>query len=441
MKNIIQKLFVIAALLQSVVFGQTILTAEKAIELGLKNNYNIQIARNNAEISENNRGLGRANFMPMLDVSGNYSLSKSEEETNNSFSIGSSETSNSGGQVSLNWTLFDGFRMFVDNNQWRELEKLGKTQARNTIENAVVSILAGYFNLVQQEQLLQVAGTTLEISETRLNKEKIRSELGGASSVDLLNAEVSYNQDRSVVLQRELDVAIARKDLNILLGQNPDSDLEVEQVIDVSPLSLSYNELLELGRERNSALILARQNKIIADNDVKLARADFYPRLSLNAGNTYSDRVTERDAAGESFFPPRIESQNTDQSVALSLSWNLFNGFRRHINMQNAQVDARNRELALRDAENFLDGLVKEKYLLFQQRQQIVNIEEKNVKAAERNLELQSERYQVGSATSLEFRDAQVNLSRAQNTLISARFQARIARLDIERLVGNIDVN
>ncbi len=441
MNRILEKLMLIAALLHSAAIGQSMLTAEKAIELGLKNNYNIQIARNNAEIAENNRGLGLANFMPMLDVSGNYSLSQSEEETNNTFSIGSSETSNAGGQVSLNWALFDGFRMFVDNNQWRELEKLGKTQARNTIENTVVSILAGYFNLVQQEQLLQVARTTLEISETRLNKEKIRSELGGASSVDLLNAEVSYNQDRSLVLQRELDVAIARKDLNILLGQHPDSELEVEQVIDVRPLSSSYDELLERGRECNSALILARQNKLIADNDVQLARADFYPRLSLNAGYSYNDRLTERDAAGESFFPPRIESQNTDQSVALSLSWNLFNGFRRNINIQNATVDARNQELALRDAENFLDGLVKEKYLLFQQRQQIVNIEEKNVKAAERNLELQSERYQVGSATSLEFRDAQVNLARAQNTLISARFQARIARLDIERLIGNIDVN
>ncbi len=430
-----------AVLFNTVVFGQTILTAEKAIELGLKNNYNIQIARNNAEIAENNRSLGRANFMPMLDVSGNYSLSQSEEETNNSFSIGSSESSVTGGQVSLDWTLFDGFRMFVDNNQWRELEKLGKTQARNTIENTVVAILAGYFNLVQQEQLLQVARATLEISETRLNKERIRNELGGASSVDLLNAEVSYNQDHSVLLQRQLDVAIARKDLNILLGQNPDSELEVEQIIDVNPLSLTYEELQERGRERNSTLILVRQSKIIADNDVKLARADFFPRLSLNAGYSYFDRVTERDAAGESFFPPRIESQNTDQSVALSLSWNLFSGFRRNINLQNARVDARNQELALRDAENFVDGLVKEKYLLFQQRQQIVNIEEKNVKAAERNLELQSERYQVGSATSLEFRDAQVNLTRAQNTLISARFQARIARLDIERLVGNIDVN
>lgn len=127
--------------------------------------------------------------------------------------------------------------------------------------------------------------------------------------------------------------------------------------------------------------------------------------------------------------------------MALSLSWNLFNGFRRNIDVQNAKVDARNQELALRDAENYLDGLVKEKYLLFQQRQKIVDIEEKNVKAAEQNLELQSERYQVGAASSLEFRDAQVNLARAQNTLISARFQARIARLDLERLVGHIDVN
>ena len=422
--------------------GQSLLTAEKAIELGLKNNYNIQIARNNADIATTNRGLGRANFMPMLDVSGNYGLVQSEEESNNSFSIGSSETINAGAQVSLNWTLFDGFRMFIDNDQWRELEKLGEVQARNTIENTVVSILGAYFNLVQQQQLLEVARETLDISETRLNKEKIRSDLGGASSVDLLNAQVSFNQDQTALLQRELDVEIARKDLNIVLGQSPDTPIDVEEVIDVRPLTRDVDQLLELARERNSALILARQNQTIARNDVKLARSDYYPRLLLSAGYSYADRTTDRDLADNdnSFFPPRIESSSTDRSVGVRLSWNLFNGFRRNIILQNSRVEARNQELALSDAENFLNGLVTEAFLVFKQRLEIVRIEEENVTAAEQNLELQSERYQVGAATSLEFRDAQVNLARAQNTLIGARFQARIARLEIERLVGDVAV-
>lgn len=421
--------------------AQTPLTAEKAIELGLKNNYNIQIARNNAEVAENNRGYGRANFMPSLDAGGDYRLSASEEETNNTFSIGSSETFNMNGQITLNWTLFDGMRMFVDNAQWRELAKLGQTQARYTIENTVVAILAAYFNLVQQEQLLEVAGTTLDISETRFNKEQVRSELGGASSVDLLNAQVSYNEDHTLMLQRQLEVKIARKELNILLGQSPDTPLEVEKGIDIDPVTLSYDALLERARERNSALVLARQQKIIADNDIKLVRSDLYPRLSLNAGYSYADRITERDVSGEeSFFPPRIESTTLDRQVGLMLSWNLFNGMRRNINIQNSRVESRNRELALREAEHVLQGLVKEAYLSFQQRLEIVAIEEQNVVAAEQNLELQSERYQVGSATSLEFRDAQVNLSRAQNTLIVARFQARIARLEIARLIGNINI-
>lgn len=422
--------------------AQTELTAEQAIELGLQHNFSIQIARNNADMAENNTGLGRAGFLPTLDVNGNANLSQSEQETNNQFSVGSSESSSLRGQVSLNWTLFDGFAMFADNQRFEELERLGKAQARNTIENTVVAILAAYFNLVQQQQLLDVAERTLEISETRLNKERVRNELGGASSVDLLNAQVAFNQDKTNLLQRQLQVEIARKDLNLLLGQHPDTRINVEERTDIRALSHDYETLLQMARESNSGLVLARQSKNVADQQVRLARSFFYPRLLFNAGYNYNENITERDAVDEnSFFPPRIESTNQDMSVGLTLQFNVFNGFRRTINVQNAKIEARNQELALQDALNNLDGWVKEKYLVFQQRMQVVELERENVKAAEQNLELQTERYQVGASTSLEFRDAQLNLSRAQNTLITALFQARLSRLEIEQLVGNIEIN
>jgi len=69
-----------------------------------------------------------------------------------------------------------------------------------------------------------------------------------------------------------------------------------------------------------------------------------------------------------------------------------------------------------------------------------VEIEKQNVVAALQNLTLQQGRYRIGAADSLDFRDAQVNLARAQSTLIVARFQSRVTLLEIQQLIGKLEI-
>ncbi len=92
----------------------------------------------------------------------------------------------------------------------------------------------------------------------------------------------------------------------------------------------------------------------------------------------------------------------------------------------------------LKDARNQLAGLIREKYDTFQKHLELVALEQENVIAARQNLQLQQDRFEIGATTSLEFRDAQVNLIRAQTELIVARYQARITRLEIEQLTGRL---
>ena len=229
-----KKYFLLFLLIPFSINAQDILTAEDAIKIGLKNNYDIQIARNTAEIARNNAGLGTAGFLPTLDALGNYRHSSSEQETNSPIGFGNSTSQNLSGSIALNWTLFDGFQMFANRSRFNELAKLGEYQARYQIENTVVGILAAYFNLVQQEQLLDVAKNSRDVSETRLNKAKVRRDLGGTSATDLLNAQVSFYNDVATILNQELQVTIARKNLNILLGRDPAIPIAVEKEIAIS---------------------------------------------------------------------------------------------------------------------------------------------------------------------------------------------------------------
>ncbi len=416
------------------ILSQSEMTVEDAIEIGLKNNFDIRIARKNAEISETNTRLGTSGFLPTLDLSGNYSLSRSDQETNSPFSFGNSTTDGWGATVSMNWTLFDGFKMFVDNKRFKELEKLGEYQARNIIENSVVLILRSYFNLVREELLYDVQKSTVEISKSRLNKAKVRNELGGASSTDVLNAQVSLNNDKSALLNSELNIEIALKELNIALGRDPSTGIDIDKTLDVEITEFNVDEIRRKALEKNSALTVAEQGKIIAEQDLGTSRSSFYPRLLFNGTYGYSDRTVDSDSRGS------ISTQSTDGSVALTMSFNIFNGFRNDIDIQSKMIELDIQKLAFEKSRNELVGLVKEKYETYNKRLAFINLEKQNVLAAEQNLQLQEDRFSTGASSSLEFRDAQVNFARAQSALISAQYQARIAMLEIQQLTGEIRV-
>jgi outer membrane protein TolC len=327
--------------------------------------------------------------------------------------------------------------MFADNIRYKELSKLGDYQAKLIIENTMVNILAGYFNLVQQELLLEIAETSLKISEERLEKAKIRNSLGGASSSDLLNAQVSFNNDKSNKLDQELRTEIARKDLNILLAQDAETNIKVINKIDLPVFTKEYESLIESAKEKNNSLLIAIKNKEISESNIASLRADFYPRISLSANYGYSDREVNSDSER---FTSAVTTQSKDASVALNFSFNIFNGLRDNIDVENAIIESKIRDLQLSNEENRITGLVREKFVTLQKRLEKIELEELNVTAAQQNLELQKERYETGTVNSLEFRDAQINLSRAQSDLVTAKFQARITILELQQLTGNIEI-
>jgi outer membrane protein len=433
--NLIRISIVILVFIPTFAFSQNELSVEDAIEIGLRNNFDIIIARKNADISSNNSRLGTSGFLPTLDVSGNYALSKSDQETNSPFSFGNSNTDGWGANVSMNWTLFDGFKMFVDSKRFKELEKLGQFQAQNIIENNVVGILRSYFNLVREELLYDVLLSTVKVSEDRLEKAKVRNELGGSSSTDVLNAQVALNNDKASLLNSELNLEIARKELNIALGREPSEELNVVKKLDVEKDSFDLASLQKKAVERNSSLTVSEQNKLVAQQNLNSSKSFLFPRIALNANYGYSDRTVDSDTRGA------INTKSTDGSATLTMSFNLFNGLRNDIDIQSRLIEVDIQKTLLEKAKLELLGLVQEKFETYNKRLEFIELENQNVQAAEQNLRLQEDRFSTGASSSLEFRDAQVNFSRAQTQLLTAKYQARVAHLEIQQLIGDIKIN
>ena len=428
--------FLIICLFTTGTSGQDMLRLDDAIAIGLTNNHRIVIARNNAEIAQNNTTRGNAVFLPSLDASGSLSLAQSEQETNSPFSFGNSDTRGASAQLALNWTVFDGFQMFAERNRYNELARLGEAQARNTVEQTVVSIVAGYMDVVQQTRLLDALRRVMEISRSRFEKESVRRELGG-SATDYLNARIAYNTDSASVLRQKLQLLIARQELNISLGREPSVRFDVENAITLPDDPGSYTTLLEMAQSRNADLTVLRQNLRVTEALLSTSRSTFYPRVNLFANYGYSDRLT---GTSDERFSDDISTQSTDAAIGLSFTFNLFNGFRNATDIQNAALNRRSAATAIDEAEIRLAALLREQMRTLEIRLQAVAIEESSLDAARRNLDLQVERFQTGTVTSLEFRDAQLQFVRAETAYIVARFQAHIADLELRRLTGDLRV-
>ncbi len=411
-----------------------IMTYEDALALALEHDFGIRLARENAETARIQGGYAKSGFLPRVDLSGSLLQVDGSEESNSTSSLGDTDTQSLSAGISLSWTLFDGFRMFIDRARHRELEALGEAQARVLIEGRITALHAAYFDLVQKQMLLDVALESQSLSSDRFARERRSFDLGGISSADLLSAETALNSDRSAVLQQEIALEQARRNLALMVGR-PASNLRVLDEIEVPLLQGDRDFLIRSAEERNSSLRVADLDLSLAERGLSGARADWWPKLSLSAGYQWSDRRLSGDP---DLLPVDLETETRDLSLGLNLSYNLFNGDRNRLAVQIARASLRQTEIARAEELATLRSDLEEALRIWERRLDLLELEAANVHASETRYQVEEDRYRNGATTSLEYRDAQLALARARSAEISARYLARVARVEIDRLTGKM---
>ncbi|MCB0277920.1 MAG: TolC family protein [Calditrichaeota bacterium] len=99
-----------------------------------------------------------------------------------------------------------------------------------------------------------------------------------------------------------------------------------------------------------------------------------------------------------------------------------------------------NADLNLVKKERELKATIRQAFITYQNQKEIVKILEENLEAAREDLRLAQERFNLGSGTSLELRQAQDDLTSAESNLVSAKYDAKIAEVEIDRLLGLMSI-
>ena len=414
-------------------YSQEILSLEDALKITLSNNYSINIARNESRISENNSNMGNAGFLPSIDASGSYV--KSSNDTKQEYFDGrtinrnGANSTNLTAGVNLNWTIFDGLEMFANIDMLKEMRQIGEDNFRAEVETNIAGVIETYYNLIREKQVLDVLHQTIIISEERVRIAESKKDVGSGSKFDLRQAQVDLNEDRSNLLKEELNYEQLKVTLNQLMGRDVSSDYNVSDTIIVKK-NLNIDELKSLTLEKNTSLQIAKKNLNLAEINLRIARSELFPQISLVGGYNYTNSESE---AG--FIK---SNKNYSLSYGISASLNLFNGLNTRRKIENAAIGIENSQLDYDQIKTEIEANLLNTYKKYLNSLQLVQLEEENLSVAQESVDIALEKLKLGNITPLEFRETQRKLIDAKSRLVSAQYDAKTAETELLRISGQL---
>lgn len=413
--------------------AQEDLSLEKAIATGLANNFSILLQRNEAQVARNNNTLGNAGFLPSLSLSAtqNNTFSTTHQEqfsgavkdvdnaVNNSFNTG----------VQLNWTLFDGMNMFAGKKALDILQELGENGSRLVVEGTVADITLAWCTIVQLKKLVKVTRDAVDLSMRRKAIAVAKVSLGAGSQLMLLQSTVDLNADSTRLVRQLAQLEQARADLNQLMARDPQTPFDITDSIRTGNPG-TYDQLLKEALAQNTSLIAARLSLDLARQELRQTRSDRYPVFWVSGGYSYSTLQAQTGflKSNQAYGP----------SVAMNLSYNLFNGFNVNRAVRNAKVSLNSGEIGIEEATQEVKAGIFRAVTDFLASMAIVAMQDQNVNVARENVTIAFEKYQIGSINDIELREIQQKQIDAESQLILAQFDAKKAEVELERLTGRL---
>ncbi|MBA3900598.1 MAG: TolC family protein [Bacteroidetes bacterium] len=413
--------------------AQEILELDRAIEIALKNNYSIIIAKNDALLAKTNNTLGNAGFLPNVGL--NFGQTENINDTRQVFFNGEVREgdnvtiSNMNSNLQLQWTIFDGFHMFATRNMLEEFEKIGELNARIRIDETISQVIGTYYAIVQKQKQILAIKNAIEISTERKRIAEERLAIGSSSGLEALQASVDVNADSSALLRQEFDLINTKAALNELLARGPEIAFAVTDAIVMGGV-LKYEELLQKTQLQNPELLIAQRNTRIADLSLRQARSSILPTVSVVSGLHYNTMEAQIG----------ILQSNVNRGVnyGLTASWTIFNGFTQKTRRQVAQIEIMNNDMARHQSELRIKNELYQLYIAYVTSKSLVDIEQKNLNVAQRNLNVSTERMKLGAINALELREAQRSLIDAEFRLIMAEYEAKLTETELLRLSGQL---
>ncbi|MDQ2771047.1 MAG: TolC family protein [Bacteroidota bacterium] len=419
------------------------LSLQEAIAEALQHNYGILLSRQDEQVAQNNVTRGNAGQLP--NVSAN--LTRTFNNNNITSQIGSTDprvinggTSNLlNTNLTLGWTLFDGFGMFIAYDRLKTLRQQQQQLTRATVEETVETVSNAYYDVVRQAGKISSLEEALRIGQARIDLTQAQVDVGVSAKVEVLTARVDYNADRSQLLQQQQTLAAAKITLNNLLGRTPRTAFTPTDTLAVTR-DLREDAVTAGIKANNPRLAQARLGVDVATYNRRLVNASRYPQVDLVTGYGLNRNINNAQFINLPTGPVLTTSTNNVRGLnyGITASVPIFNGFNLRRQEQNARVAEEQSRLTLAQTDLQLDANASTAFAQYQNYLELLGLEETNIQLARQNVTIALERYRLGLLTPLALREAQRNELAAETRLLDIRYAAKQAELALRRLSGEL---
>ena len=416
--------------------AQRLLTLEEAIATALQYNYDIILSKNDSAVAALDYSYRNAVFLPRLNGNVGATWNKNNQKqdfANGTKREGDVKTNNLVGTLTMNWTLFDGGKMFVTRDKAEELIRLGELGIKDQVINTVAIVINTYYDIVRQKQQLKAVEETMSISQTRVDLSQRKLDIGVGAKPDVLQSKVDLNAQKAAQLRQLTLIQQLKETLNQTMNVAPNSAYEVVDSIPINT-QLVLGDIQNNIENTNTTLQLLRKSVDIANYTVKERKAERFPIVSFNSA--YNLNRTNNDIALNPALP--IFNRNRGYNYGFTATIPILNNRNTQRLIRQAELNVQYQQLIFDNQKSLVNLGVITAFKDYELQKDALELEEANILLAKENVSIILETYRLGQATYLQLREAQKSLEDAYNRLIAARYNTKLAETELLRLKGDL---
>ncbi len=433
----ILNLFLLFIIFSEPLFAQNKLTVEQAITATIENNFDIQLLRNDSIAYALNKSYARAAFLPRVNATAGlvYNNNNQKQELADGTKRQSKgvRSNNLNSAVQLNWTLFDGFKMFATRDKLSQFVLLGELNIKNQIVNSVAAVINNYYNIVRQKQLLKAIEEQMSINEERVKLAEKKLSVGLGAKPDLLQGKVDLNAQKAARLKQQTLIEQLKEQLNQLMNVEMNTRYEVTDTIPFAD-NIILGDIMGAVETTNPQLLVTKKNIDIGKLTLKERKAERYPVVSFNSAYSYSK--TQNKTVVNPFT--LLYNRNNGFNYGIGITIPVLNGFNVKRQIQQAQLDIDYLNISYRNQKSQIDLGITNAFKDYELQKKTLALEEENILLAKENVYIALERLRLGISTYLELRETQKSLELAYDRLIAARYNTKLAETELLRLKGDL---
>src|SRR6185436_14944794 len=244
-----------------------------------------------------------------------------------------------------------------------------------------------------------------------------------------LQAQVDMNAEISSYKKQQIAIDASKVNLNKFLARDVSLEYDVVDSIETN-FNPAYEDLKSKTFKENSSLQIAQKNITISGLTIREFQAQRFPVISLNGDYSYSKSTSQANFV--------LENRTNGFNYGFTATYNLFNGFTLNKKIKNAKLDLENSTINFNAVKSEINAELLIAFKTFQNNLELLQMEESNGKLAKENVDLSLERFKVGTIDELQLKEAQQSFTEAQNRLVNARYDTKIAETGLKKLAGEL---